>query len=71
MSAFFGFIAFVVALFAVGAFMEGNIRRAGLFAAAFVACGVVIVAFDRPRAISLASDCFTEWDGRTSRTVCQ
>jgi len=69
-AALFGFLGFVAALFVVGAFMEGNMRKVGIAGAAFVACAIVILAFDKPRSNSGGRDCWTEWDMRASRTVC-
>ena len=72
MGAILGIVGFVLALFVVGALMERNLRKAGLFGAALLGCGILIMSIDgnRGRHYPASKNCWTEWDLRTSRTVC-
>lgn len=70
MVAILGIVAFVLALFVVGSLMEREIRRAGIYGVALLICTVVIMSFDDRRSIIQTANCWTEWDMRVSRTVC-
>jgi hypothetical protein len=71
MAALFGTLAFVAALFVVGAIMEGNVRKAGLFACAVAVCGVLILASPSRHYVGKsAQNCSIEWDGRANSEVC-
>lgn len=71
MVAVLGVAGFALVLFVVGALMEHNLRKAGLFGLALLGCCVLIIASDDNRGGSLqAANCWTEWDLRVSRTVC-
>ena len=71
MAGLFGLLAFVAALFAIGALMEGNMKKAGLFACALVVCGGLILASPSGNYVgSLPQNCSIEWDGRANSEVC-
>lgn len=70
MTAILGIVAFVLALFAIGAFMEGNTRKLGVFVASFLVCAVVLWTFDDRSSVSTFADCRIDWDGRSNPEVC-
>lgn len=71
MSAILGLVGFVLVLFVVGALMERDLRKASFFGLALLGCGALIIASDNNRgSFSPAANCWTEWDMRVSRTVC-
>lgn len=71
MAAFFGFIAFILAFFCVGALMEENLRKAGMFAAAFVVCSAIILASGtHGNRTSVQRDCWIDWDGFSNSEAC-
>lgn len=71
MSGLFGFIAFILALFTVGALMEENMKKAGMFAAAFVVCSIIIISLgSNGIRITEQRDCRIDWDGFSNGEVC-
>lgn len=70
MSAILGIVAFILVLFVVGSLMERNLRKAGIFGAALMGCAILIMSFDGNRSYRETANCWTEWDLRVSRTVC-
>lgn len=71
MSGFFGFIAFILALFCVGALMEENMKKAGMFAAAFVVCSIIVISIgSNGISITQQRDCYIAWDGFSNSEVC-
>ena len=72
MGAILGVVGFILVLFVVGALMERNVKKAGIFGAALAVCSVLIIGLgDRPSSKVAGTDCYTEWDMRVSRTVCR
>jgi len=65
-----GVVGFVLALFVVGAFMEGDMGKVGRYAAALLACVVITLLATSPRPFQHATECVTDWDGRSNSTVC-
>lgn len=71
MAAFFGFVAFIVALFCVGALMEEDLKKAGYFAAAFIVCSVIIISSgSHGNRTVVQRDCVIDWDGFSNSEVC-
>ncbi|WP_271896334.1 hypothetical protein [Candidatus Phyllobacterium onerii] len=71
MGAFFGFTAFILALFAIGAVVEENLRKAAMFGAAFAVCCVIVMMGTPKLTTSFAStECHTDWDGFSNGDVC-
>lgn len=66
-----GILGLILAICAGGAFMEGDAKKAAMFGAGLLACSIIIIGWTpRPKYSSGFQDCWTEWDGRTTRTVC-
>lgn len=71
MSGLLGFIAFIVALFCGGALMEENYRKAGMFAAAFVVCSIIIISLgSNGIRMTEQRNCVIDWDGFANSEVC-
>lgn len=71
MSGLFGFIAFILALFCAGALMEENMKKAGVFAAAFLVCALIVVSLGGHGASTIVQrDCWIDWDGFSNSEVC-
>lgn len=66
-----GFAGFVLALFAVGGFMEGDMGKVGKYSAGIVICGVLaLVAGSGSQQSPVGQHCSTDWDGRSNSEVC-
>lgn len=65
-----GVVSFVLALFAAGAFMEGDMGKIGRYAAAFIACVVITLVFTSPKPFQHVTECITDWDGRSNSEIC-
>ena len=72
MSAILGVVGLVLAIFVVGALMERDLRKAGLLGLALLGCGFLVIVSDDNRGsfFSQSENCWTEWDLRVGRTVC-
>lgn len=57
MAGVFSFCAFLAALFFVGAVMDENGRKAGVFAAIFVACSIGLINLGGDLTSTSLSDC--------------
>jgi hypothetical protein len=67
----FGIAGLVLALFAVGGFMEGDMGKVGKYGAGFVICGVLaLMAGAGTERNSTGQHCSTDWDGRANSEVC-
>lgn len=69
MPAFLGMVAFLMALFVVGSFMEGKPLRMLGFGAAFLGCAALILMIGSAPHGGY-QDCYTDWDARSNATVC-
>lgn len=67
---FLGIVALGLVLFVTGALMERNYSKAAKFGAALAGCAALILLVGSPRPITMADDCYIDWDIRVSRTVC-
>lgn len=65
-----GIVGLVLALFAVGGFMEGDMGKVGKYGAGFAVCAVLILMTGSPRSGGGSQDCHTDWDGRANSEVC-
>lgn len=71
MSGLFGFIAFILLLFCGGALMEENMKKAGIFAAAFLVCSIVIISMGSHGVrMTEQRNCVIDWDGFSNGEVC-
>lgn len=66
-----GIAGLVLALFAVGGFMEGDMGKVGKYGAGFVVCGVLaLVTGSGLHQSPTGQHCSTDWDGRANSEVC-
>lgn len=70
MAGVLGIIGLALAICVVGALMESNLRKAGLFAAALGCCLVVILVGTKPKPFAHTANCVIDWDGRANSEVC-
>lgn len=70
MAGVLGIIGLALAICVVGALMESNLKKAGLFALALAACVAVILIGTQPRPFAHTANCYVDWDGRANSTVC-
>jgi len=71
LAAVLGVIGLVLALFAVGGFMEGDMSKVGKFGAGLAVCAVLILMTSGPnRTTGASQNCHIDWDGFANSEVC-
>jgi hypothetical protein len=65
-----GVCGFVLALFAVGGFMEGDMGKVAKFGGGFVICAILILIVGGPLGTGGSQTCRIDWDGRANSEVC-
>lgn len=70
LAAVLGIVGLVLALFAVGGFMEGDMGKVGKFGGAFAVCAVLILMTSGPRQSIVVRHCEIDWDGFANSEVC-
>jgi hypothetical protein len=69
-AAVLGIAGLVLALFAVGGFMEGDMSKVGKYGSGFAVCAVLILMTAGPRTGGGSQNCHIDWDGRANSEVC-
>lgn len=64
-----GLVAFVLALYVIGAVAERNAAKAAKFGGVLLVCATVILLFGEPAQLTDA-DCYIDWDARSNSAVC-
>lgn len=71
LSAILGLVGFVLVLFTIGAFMEGNTAKMLRFAAGTLVVFLAIIFLtSAPSPDTIGRDCWIDWDGRSNPEVC-
>lgn len=66
-----GIVAFVLVLFAIGGFMQGDMGKVLKFGGAFAVCAVLILMTGGPsRHTGGSQNCHIDWDGFSNSEVC-